>query len=189
MPIDPSRLNAVGDLVLTEAGELRTLADPIRLDLFDLVRRDGPLAVEDICARLGMAPTAAESHLRQLAAAGLIEQDASGGWSTEARGIYFEIPDDPQAQRAARDLSNTMLVKYASLPSEWVQGIEPSLDVTRARVAGLFNARIELTPDEVRQLQEDLEQLLEPFTNRPESDRPPAASPVRILAYFLPEAY
>ena len=188
MPIDPSRLNAVGDLVLTEVDELRALADPVRLDLFDLVRREGPLAVEDVCARMGLTADAASSHLRQLADAGLIDRDADGRWSTEARGIYFEIPDVPEeAQRAARELSNTMLVKYGSLPAEWVRRVEPRLDVTWARAAGLFNARIELAPDELRRLQDDLERLLEPFTNRPAEDRPDDASPVRITAYFLPE--
>jgi DNA-binding transcriptional ArsR family regulator len=187
VPIDPSRLNEVGDLVVTEVHELRALADPVRLDLFDLVQRDGPLAVEDACARLGVAADVAASHLRRLADAGLIEQDATGRWSTDARGIYFEIPDEPEAQQAARELSNTMLVKYASLPVEWVQRTEPLLDLTWARAAGLFNARIELTPDELRRLQEDLERLLEPFTNRTPGDRPAEAAPVRITAYFMPE--
>ena len=187
VPIDPSRLNPVGDLVLTEVEELRALADPVRLDLFDLVRRDGPLSDEEVCGRLGLAPEAASSHLRQLADAGLIDRDADGRWSTEARGIYFEIPDEPEAQRAARELSNTMLIRYGSRPAEWVRGVEPLLDVTWARAAGLFNARIELTPNEVGRLQEDLERLLEPFTNRLADDRPEGTSPVRILAYFLPE--
>lgn len=187
MPIDPSRLNAVGDLVLTELDELRALADPVRLDLFDLVRRAGPLAVADAADRLGLSVDVAGSHLRALADAGLIEQDAAGEWSTEARGIYFEIPDEPQAQRVARELSNTMLVRYGSIPSEWVRHIEPLLDVTWARAAGLFNARTELTREELRRLQEDLERLLEPFTNRPAEDRPADAAPVRITAYFLPE--
>jgi len=187
VPIDPWRLNAVGDLVVTEVDELRALADPVRLDLFDLVQRNGPLDVEEACDRLGLAADTAESQLRQLAEAGLIDRDAAGRWNTEARGIYFEIPDEPEAQRAARELSNTMLVKYASLPVEWVRRIEPLLDVTWARAAGLFNARVELTPDELRRLQGDLERLLEQFANRPASDRPGDAAPVRLTAYFLPE--
>jgi DNA-binding transcriptional ArsR family regulator len=187
VPIDPSRLNAVGDLVLTQSDELRALADPVRLDLFDLVRREGRLAGADAATRLGLSVDAAAGHLRALAAAGLIEQDAAGAWSTEARGIYFEIPDEPETQRAARELSNTMLVKYESLPSDWVRHIEPQLDVTWARATGLFNARVELTPDELRRLQGDLERLLEPLTNRPAEDRPAEAAPVRITAYFLPE--
>lgn len=187
MPVDRSRLNAVGDFVLTEVEELRALADPVRLDLFDLVRRDGPIAVEDVCTSLGVPADQASGNLRRLADAGLIDRDATGRWSTEARGIYFEIPDEPEAQRAARALSNTMLVRYASLPSDWVRSVEPLLDVTWARAAGLFNARIELTPDELRRLQEDLEHLLEPYTNRTTDHRSAGASPVRITTYFLPE--
>jgi DNA-binding transcriptional ArsR family regulator len=187
VPIDPSRLNDVGDLILTEVDELRALADPVRLDLFDLVRRDGPFTVEEACARLSLPADTASTQLQQLATAGLIDRDAAGRWSTEARGVYFEIPDEPEAQRAARDLSNTMLAKYASLPSEWVRGVEPLLDLTWARAAGLFNTRVELTPDELRRLQEDLERLLEPFANRAANDRPADASPVRIMAYFMPE--
>jgi DNA-binding transcriptional ArsR family regulator len=187
MPIDPSRLNAVGDLVVTDAAELRALADPVRLDLFDLVRRHGPIGLEDVCARLELTSGTASSGLRQLAEAGVIEQDAAGLWRTDARGIYFEIPDEPEAQRAARQLSNTMLVKYAVSPAEWVDRVEPLLDVTWARATGLFNARVDLTPDELRRLQDDVERLLEPFTNRPAGDRPADAAPVRITAYFLPE--
>lgn len=188
MPIDPSRLNAVGDLVVTEVDELLALADPVRLDLFDLVRREGPLAVAVVADRLGLGADEASSHLHALGGAGLIDRDAAGEWSTDARGIYFEIPDEPEeAQRAARRLSNTMLVKYASPPAVWVRTVEPRLDVRWARATGLFNARPELTPDELRRIQEDLERLLEPFVNRPAEDRPPDAAPVRITAYFLPE--
>ena len=187
MPIDRSKLNAVGDVVLTEANELRALADPVRLDLFDLVRREGPVAAEDACACLGLSAEAAAGHLCALADAGLIDRDGAGKWSTQARGIYFEIPDEPEAQQAARELSNTMLVKYASAPSEWVRRVEPLLDVAWAREAGLFNARPELAPDELRRLQEDLERLLEPFVNRAPEKRPADAAPVRIMAYFLPE--
>src|SRR5262249_28392807 len=117
----------------------------------------------------------------------LIDEDADGKWRTEARGIYFQIPDEPDAQRAARELSNTMFLKYATLPSEWASHSEPLLGVAWARAVGLFNARVELAPEELRRLQEDLEELLEPFTNRPAKDRPADASPVRIAAYFMPE--
>src|SRR5437879_8745394 len=154
MPIDPSRLNAVGDLVVTEVEEFRALADPQRLDLFDLVQREGPLTVEDACARLGLTADAASNELRRLGEAGFIDLDAGGNWSTKARGLYFEIPDEPEAQRAARDLSKTMLVRYASIPSEWVQRVEPRRDVTRAGAAGLFKERVEPLPEEAQRCQQ-----------------------------------
>jgi DNA-binding transcriptional ArsR family regulator len=187
VPIDPSRLNAVGDFVVTEVDEFLALADPARLDLFDLVRREGPLTVEDAATRIGSTVETVSSRLHALAAAGLIDQDAAGKWSTEARGIYFEIPDEPEAQHAARELNRTMFVKSASVPTEWIARTEPQLDATWARASGIFSARPKLAPDELRRLQDDLEELLEPFLTRPAGDGPPDSAPVRITAFFLPE--
>jgi DNA-binding transcriptional ArsR family regulator len=187
MPVDPARLNSVGDLVLTEADELRALADPLRLSLFDLARREGPLTTDGLAARVDAEPAALDAHLRALAAVGLVEEDGEGRWTAAARGIFFEIPEEPEAQRAARDLSNVMLAKYASIPDAWVADDEPKLDLEWARAAGLFNVRLDVTADELRRIQEELERLLEPFTNRPEGERPAEAAKVRIMAYFMPE--
>jgi hypothetical protein len=51
MPVDPARLNAVGDLVLSDARELRALGDPLRLTVFDLIRRDGPITSTELAQR------------------------------------------------------------------------------------------------------------------------------------------
>jgi DNA-binding transcriptional ArsR family regulator len=136
MPVDPARLNTVGDLVLTEARELRALADPLRLTLFDLVRREGPISSEALAAKADDDTISIDAHLRALTSIGVIEQDGEARWEAAVRGIYFEIP---------------------------------------------------VTPEELRAVQEDLERLLEPFTNRPEGERPGGAAPVRIMAYFMPE--
>ena len=192
MPVDPARLNAVGDLVLTEARELRALADPLRLTLFDLVGRHGPATSAELAQQADQDRASVDDHLRELESVGLVEQsDTDGGevsWATAVKGIYFEIPDEPESQQAARELSNVMLAKYAALPTAWVHEKEPKLELEWARAAGLFNARIDLTAEELRGIQADLELLLEPFTTRSAGDVPADAAAVRILAYFLPEA-
>jgi hypothetical protein len=192
VPVDPSRLNAVGDLVLSGAHELRTLADPVRLTLFDLVRRLGTPTTTALAQHADEDPTSTVDHLRALESIGLVDQagtdDGELRWEAAVKGIYFEIPDDPEGQRAGRDLSNVMLAKYAALPAAWIGEQEPKLELEWARAAGLFNARIDLTADELRGLQDELEQLLEPFTNRASEKMPVGAAKVRILAYFLPEA-
>jgi hypothetical protein len=192
VPVDPSRLNAVGDLVLSGAHELRTLADPVRLTLFDLVRRLGTPTTTALAQHADEDPTSTVDHLRALESIGLVDQagtdDGELRWEAAVKGIYFEIPDDPEGQRAGRDLSNVMLAKYAALPAAWIGEQEPKLELEWARAAGLFNARIDLTADELRGLQDELEQLLEPFTNRASETMPVGAAKVRILAYFLPEA-
>jgi DNA-binding transcriptional ArsR family regulator len=192
MPVDPARLNAVGDLVLKDAGEMRALADPLRLTLFDLVRRQGPITSAALARSTDRDQALVEDHLRELVSLGLLEgerdEDGELRWTAEVKGIYFEIPDDPDGQRAARELSNVMLEKYAALPIAWVREEEPKLDIEWARAAGLFNARVDLTADELRHIQEGLEQLLEPFTTRAAQDLPPDVAPVRIMAYFMPLA-
>jgi hypothetical protein len=52
----------------------------------------------------------------------------------------------------------------------------------------LFNARPALTPDELRAVQQNLEELLTPYLTRAAEDVPADARRVRILAYFLPDA-
>jgi DNA-binding transcriptional ArsR family regulator len=192
MPVDPARLNAVGDLVLSDPRELRALSDPLRLTLFDLLRRQGPATGAALADHIDEDPAAIEGHLRVLESVGLVEEaGAHSGevrWRTAVKGIYFEIPEDPEGQRAARELSNVMLAKYAALPTAWVGEEEPKLELEWARAAGLFNARVDLTADELRGIQGELERLLESFTNRGLQERPAGVATVRILAYFLPEA-
>ena len=192
MPADPARLNAVGDLVLSDPREWRALADPLRLTLFDLVRRQGPATSTALAQHTDEDTASIDDHLRMLESVGLVEEAGTDGgevrWGAAVKGIYFEIPEDPEGQRAARDLSNVMLAKYAALPAAWVGEDEPNLELEWARAAGLFNARVDLTADELRRIQDELELLLEPFTTRASQEMPAGVATVRILAYFLPEA-
>jgi hypothetical protein len=165
--------NAVGDLVLDVAA-MRALASPARLTLFDRLRRGGDAGPADA------------ADLEALRLAGLVTNE-DGRWAVVGKGIFFEIPEDPEGQAAARDLVRVMLLHSIDVPRDWVTGVEPQLDVEWARAAGLFNARVRMTADELRDLQERLEDLLAPLTTRAPEDVPAGAAEVRILSYFLPE--
>ena len=177
-------VNAVGDLVLTDPAAMRALGDPARLKLHDGLRRRGPSTVDELAESLGADPTDVEAQLSALEAAGLVERTGTH-WSAVGKGIVFEIPEEPTGQEAARQLRNTMLLQYVDLPRRWTAETEPRLTLEWSRAAGLFNARLELTADELREVQNRLEDLLEPFLTR---DAPPdGADAVRILAYFMPQ--
>jgi hypothetical protein len=176
-------VNAVGDLVLTDPRAMRALAEPARLALLDRLRRDGPATAAELSAQ--------RSHLEELERFGFVarvEVAGESGWKAVAKGFVFEIPDDPEGQAAARQLSNVMMESYVDLPRRWIAEDEPRLELDSARAAGLFNARVTVTPDELRGLQNGLERLLEPFITRESVDVPTGAGPARILAYFLPQA-
>lgn len=178
-------VNQYGDAVLTEAGPLRAMAEPGRLELFDTLSRQGPLAVGALAAVLGTDPAETLGRLDGLAAHGLVS-DTADGWRTVAKGIYFEIGDDPEAAAAARALSNAMLARYAELPRRWTTEDEPRLEPEWARAAGMLNAGFAATADELRDLQDQLEHLIGPYTGRVASDVPPEARRVRVLTFFLP---
>jgi hypothetical protein len=167
------RLNDVGDLIVEDPDALHAIANPERLDLIDRLRRGEPVAPADL------------PHLEELQRLGFVAKDGDG-WSAVGKGIYFEIPEEPAGQAAARELTKVMLLREADRPRHWVKETEAKLTVEWARAAGMFNAGVWLTSDELRELQEELERGLAPYTTRTE---PPAdAAPVRVLAYFLPES-
>ena len=192
MPADPPPLNSVGDLVLRDPRAMRALTDPLRLTLFDLVRREGPVASSALAQATDQERATVDDHLRELESVGFVEkaagEDGEFRWTTEAKGIYFEIPDEAEGQVAARQLSKMMMTRYAEAPASWASSEEPKLDLEWARAAGMFNARLDLAPDELRRVQEELERLLEPFTTRSATERPSGVAPVRILCFFMPEA-
>jgi DNA-binding transcriptional ArsR family regulator len=180
-------VNPVGDLVLTDPQAMRALADPFRLALVDHLRRHGPATAGELSSALETPPSSLEDHLRGLERFGFVARVDGDRWEAVAKGLVFEIPEDPEGQAAARELANVMLLQYADEPTRWVADVEPRLELDWVRAAGLFNARVALTPDELRGLQQDLERLLEPFLTRDASDLPPEARRVRVLGYFLPD--
>jgi hypothetical protein len=180
-------LNSAGDLVLSDPQAMLTLADPLRLALHDRLRRQGPATALEL-EPLVQAPAAdVDAQLETLERAGLVTRDDRRRWTTVGKGFVFEIPDDPDGQAAARQLTNVMLLSYVDLPRRWVDDDEPRLTLDWIRAAGLFNARVTITPDELQALQEELERLLEPYITREPDEAPAGAGPVRILSYFMPE--
>jgi hypothetical protein len=172
--------NAVGDIVVTDPAAMRALAHGARLAVLDAVRRQGPVTAEE----LGVADEV-RLHLGELERHGFVEQN-EGRWTAVGKGLVFRIPEDPEGEAAARELTDVMLLRYVDLPRIWAEQQSPRLPVEWARASGLVNARVTMTSDELEGLQERLEELLEPLINR---EQPPdGARPVRVLAYFLPDA-
>ncbi|MEV5962421.1 winged helix-turn-helix domain-containing protein [Kribbella sp. NPDC051952] len=178
-------VNDVGDMVLTEAAAMRALADPIRLALVDRLTRHGTASIDELAAHAGIDADATQAHVEKLVEVGLVVADGDG-WRAVGRGLFFEVPESgtEETQAAARALAGAMLLSYERLPRDWVENTEPQLELKWARAAGLFNAGMTVTADELNQIQADLEIMLKPYLNRTE---PPAdARRVRMLAYFLP---
>lgn len=187
-------LNAVGDVILKEPRAMRPLADESRLALHDALRRGGPATTSDLASLLGSLPRQIREHLEALEEVGLVERCETGveneqtTWAAVGKGVFFEIPEDAEGQSAARHLSNAMFLQYVDLPRQWVSDDEPRLTLEWARAAGLLNVRVLVTANELRDIQAELERVLEPYLTRQSDKAASGASHVRLLSYFMPEA-
>ena len=183
-----ARVNDVGDVVLEDVRQLRALADRDRLAAFDWLQKHGPQPAEAVAAALGVGADEARAALDILASAGLV-QLRDDAWAAAGRGLFLAPPpDDAEARAATRTLGVVMLGAAADTPRRWLADVEPTLDDHWAGAAGMFNAGVVLTSEEVEHVQAELEVLLEPYLNRPVGDRPADARRIRLLAYFLPDA-
>ncbi len=113
---DQVRVNDVGDVVLEDVRQLRALADQDRLAVFTRLQRHGPADVAGLATELDRDRDVVAAALEQLAEAGLAEAP-DGQWRAPGRGLFLQLPDgDPEAARAARQLSGVMLLAVADLP-------------------------------------------------------------------------
>ena len=174
---------------LTDPKAMRALAHPVRLALLEALTDAGTLTATEAGERVGESPANASFHLRQLAKYGFVEE-AEGGtgrrrpWKLRQLGMrWTDVQDDPETARAARALSRVTQDRFLdraqraleerhALPEEW-----------RA-VTGINQMRLYLTPEEMKQLDEDLvELLLTRHADRraPGAEIPEGAERVEIL--------
>jgi hypothetical protein len=156
-------------------------------DLFDELGRHGPLTAAAPADRLGADAVEMLDAHRELARHGLVIGTGET-WTTAGKGIFFEMPDEPEAAAAAHALSNVMLGRYADLQRRWIEPDEPRQELDWARAAGMLNAGFAATADELRAIQNQLEQILAPYAGRHNKDAPANARKVRALSFFLPSA-
>ena len=185
--------NPYGDVELDPRG-MRALAHPVRLAILSRLQSGGPSTATALAPLVGATPSVTSWHLRHLAEHGLV-RDAdvqSDGrqrwWEAVGTGFRFSAADEASLD-AASLLGRTMMEQAAGLPERWAREVEPLLEVDWRRSAGLSNTTIEVTADELADVEAAIEQLLAPYVLRKGADqRPVGARRVRMMRYVLPDA-
>jgi hypothetical protein len=188
---DPVELNEAGDVVVRDPRTLRLLAHGDALTVLEHLQRHGASTATEVCSATGISRDHVDAALTDLAASNLAvrptdDQGAGALWSGVGTGVYFEIPTHGEGAAAGRQLTNTMLLRNEAVPRTWVREVEPGLTDEWARAAGMFNANVVMSSDELERLQLQLEELLAPFTTREPAHAPAGARKVRVLTFFLP---
>ncbi|MFJ1755002.1 ArsR/SmtB family transcription factor [Kitasatospora sp. NPDC088134] len=186
--------NPLGDVEVTDPRAMRALAHPVRLAILERLRLHGAATASELAPHVGATPTVASWHLRHLAEFGLV-RDAEPGpdrrkrrWEAVGRGFRFAAGAEEGSAEAASALSQLMFQRSAALPARWMAEVEPELPLEWRKLSGLANTRVVLSPAELAELEEAVEQLLAPYVHRERADWPAGARAVRLMRYALPEA-
>ncbi|HET7588897.1 MAG TPA: helix-turn-helix domain-containing protein [Solirubrobacterales bacterium] len=178
---------------LTEPRALRALAHPIRLELISQLRRGGPLTATQAGERIGESAASCSFHLRQLAKYGLVEE-AGGGRGRErpwrATAITTEWAargSDDEADTAGAMLTRVVIERYFQSAVEWLER-RADEDPKWVDAAGMSDALVYMTPSELREFDQGIRALLEPYLKRLEERQPPAegARPVNVIGFAFP---
>jgi DNA-binding transcriptional ArsR family regulator len=186
MVTEPSTLR------LTDPGQMRALAHPLRLRLLGLLRSDGPATATELAEHLEVSPALASYHLRQLAAHGFIDEapdlatDGKQRWwrATHERTSWktVEFLDTPERVAAEQALGREIARAHADRAAEWVVDAS-SWPTEWVDASTMSDWILELTPEDLTEMREELEATIEWWAARP---RRPDAQKVQAIVHLLP---
>jgi DNA-binding transcriptional ArsR family regulator len=180
--------------VLVDAPVLESLAHPVRLDVLGYLMSDGP-ATASVCARaVGDTPSNCSYHLRVLARHGLVRPEESADarerpWRATITGFSTDDadPSAPHAKGTAallaaamqldQRLSREYLAARARVPKAW-------------RDADAFATyTLRVSPDELRELVDGLDELIRPFIAATRDAEPADAETVHVGVQAFPRPH
>ena len=112
---------------LSDARELRALAHPVRMQLYEVLALHESLTATQASKLVGGSPSSVAYHLRTLAKYGYVEETSEGTgrerpWRMRQIGYSFsDDNDDPETNAAAQALSRLLfqrwLERYQDFPA------------------------------------------------------------------------
>lgn len=177
---------------LTDATVMRALAHPTRIELHELIAREGELTATQAGERLGLTPANVSYHLRQLAKYGFIEEGSPGPgrarpWRVRSTGHAWDgIGADADTNAAASALTSVFLERDIARLREWLER-EQTADPDWRRAAFLSEALLYLTREELAEVGRMITELVLTFAERIDPAlRPAGSTPVQVLAAGFP---
>lgn len=177
--------------VLVDAKMLESLAHPVRLDVLRYLMSDGP-ATASVCARaVGDTPSNCSYHLRVLARHGLVSSEESTDgrerpWRATITGFSTDDADPagPQAQTTAALLAASMQLDQRLSREYLAERRHVAHSWREADAFASYTLRI--SPDELRELVQQLDDLIRPFIATTRDDEPPDAESVHMGLQAFP---
>jgi len=154
---------------------LRALAHPLRVQLVEMLRTDGPATASGLGERLGESSGTTSWHLRQLAEYGLVDEDVERGnkrerwWKAADEGHRLDTADfidDPASAGPLHSyLQSSVQLRYAA-ESQFIAEIAQWQGEWQHKVT-FDDTRLWLTPEETKALSEEVTAVIERYRREP----------------------
>jgi DNA-binding transcriptional ArsR family regulator len=178
---------------LTDAKVMRALAHPTRIDLLELIAREGELTATRAAELLDMTPANCSFHLRRLAENGFVQEASRGpgrtrSWKIGSVGHSWDgVGADAETTAAAAALTSAVLERDVGRLREWLLVREQWAEPEWRRAAFVSEALMYLTREELEQLGASILERVIGYIDRIDpSNRPPDAVAVQFLAAGFP---
>jgi DNA-binding transcriptional ArsR family regulator len=185
---------ARGVRTLTDSKALSALANPSRARMIDVLKVDGPSTASALAQRTGQAVGSASHHLKVLAEAGLVleapelaKDRRERWWRLADRGMQWstaDLLDDPAAATAAYEAEALTLRRQVERVQSWMANAESAPEWFAVSFA--TQSWIHLSPEELRELSEQLLDLLAAWSEREVPDDGHEREPVLVFARGFP---
>lgn len=170
---------------------IRALAHPLRLQLLDLLRDDGPLTATEVARILGSSTPNCAFHLRTLAKYGFIEETVGRDkrerpWQVRHHGILLDPAEGGTAHQQAVQAATVAQRQIAQAKlSDWDRREAESASPWRSAA---FEMEFEgpMTASELDAVSQAWQGAVMDILNRPDRDVPEDAERVHIRGLGFP---
>ncbi|WP_438856313.1 ArsR/SmtB family transcription factor [Agromyces sp. M3QZ16-3] len=175
---------------------LKSLAHPLRVQIYDELSTYGPFTASGLAERLGESSGATSYHLRQLAKAGLVQEVTGRGKGRERwwerRPGSIAIPD---ARNLPPGSAERLAVKLVE--DEWFRSRDQNFREFLATGEEVFGSdwldiatsdtiNLKLTPDQLHGLVADIDAVLKRYIDAYKRTPSPGSRPVQIHINAFP---
>lgn len=177
---------------MIDTRRIRALSHPLRIELLEALRLHRELTATEAANLVGRTASSASFHLRQLAKYGFVEEAGRRGpgrdrpWRLSHLGVSFSTEtSDRAASRAAEALARSARELAFARYQRWLDG-QQSVAASWRMAASLSQTALLASPDELREMGEELRDMITRWQARAHSSTSSNRMPVQLLAIAFP---